>query len=133
MTLSDKRSSLINETIKGIKNIKFNGWEGMVKDMSNKIRNAESWRVFLYFTFRIISDGIGNTIPAITVFSLICLRLYFYGELGLGETLAIIAYGNMLVMPSKLLVVTLNYYKTAIVAFGRLERLLQVPMKAIEN
>ena len=133
MKLSDKRSSLISETIKGIKNIKFNGWEGMVKDMSNKIRSAESWRVFYYFTIRIISDGIGNTIPAITVFTLICLRLYFYGDLGLGETLAIIAYGNMLVIPSKFLVITLNYYKTAMVAFGRLERLIQVPMKAIEN
>ena len=84
----------MNESMKGIKNIKFNAWEGIVTENSNKFREEESSLVRKYFLIRLFFDGIANSTSVFLILSMVLLRIWIYGDLSLGATLALIAYGN---------------------------------------
>ena len=121
---SDVRSKVVNETISGIKNIKFNAWEDLILEKTSKMRENESHNSFIYLLVRFFFNGFSDLIPVFLNLALIQTYDAAIGKLDLSDTLLLIAYGNMLMMPTKETVVAFSSYNAASVSFGRISKLL---------
>lgn len=131
--IADKRAKLMSESLTGIKNVKFNAWEDTIEEKANSFRKEESSKVEDYFRRRITFDGVGNMISIIIISIMLILYSLGKDELDIGDTLALIACGNMLTFPSKILVVGMNFLKNASVSYQRVERFLKVPKIEIKQ
>lgn len=124
LNTSDKRSKVVNEAISGIKNIKFNAWEDLIMEKSMKMRAIETYNTFKYLFVRFFFNGFADIIPVILNLVLILTYTKYIGKLKLSDTMTLIAYGNMLMMPTKRTVVAFSAYNTASVSYKRINSLL---------
>jgi ABC-type multidrug transport system fused ATPase/permease subunit len=124
LTTSDKRSKVVNEAISGIKNIKFNAWEDIILERTIKMRAIETLNSFRYLATRFFFNGFADIIPVILNLVLILVYTKYIGKLELSDTLTLIAYGNMLMMPTKRTVVALTANNSANVSYKRINKLL---------
>ena len=126
---SDLRGKVVNETISGIKNIKFNAWEDLIIWKTTKMRTLETHNTFIYLMVRFFFNGLADLVPVFLNLVLIISYNAFIGKLELSDTLMLIAYGNMLMMPTKQTVVAFSTYNAARVSFSRIDKLLYTRFK----
>lgn len=59
----DQRGKLVNEAVSGIKNIKFNAWEDLIKKKSSQLREQETSHNFKYLDIRFVLNGLADLVP----------------------------------------------------------------------
>jgi len=121
---SDRRGKFINESIAGIKNIKFNSWEHLVFSKTSAIRVKETMNSFIYAITRFFINGFSDLIAVFLNLTIILIYSEFVGDITLSDVLVLIAYGNMMQMPTKYVVVAFSTHNGATVSFGRLNKLV---------
>lgn len=115
---------MVNEAVSGIKNIKFNAWENIVKKRCGDLRVQETSHNFKYLDIRFILNGLADLVPVFLNLAFISIYTRYIAELNLTDSLILIAYGNMLMMPTKNTVVAFGTLAGARVSCQRLDKLL---------
>lgn len=128
---ADKRGKLVSEVFNGIKNIKFNCWEDLVKEKTDFIRKKEVHDVFSFNFWSNVFRGLAHTTPVLVNVVVITVYNSYIGEFDLKGSLALIAYGNMLMLPTLRSIIAISRFVNADVSFKRIDDLLK--MKSKEN
>ena len=82
--LLDKKSKLISDSILSIKNIKFNAWEGLIRDRLDKVRREDNNLLLKNFTLQGVSTALVAMIPSFT--ALFCVA---YAKMVLGRDMQV--------------------------------------------
>lgn len=100
---SDQRSNIVNNSIVGIKSVKFNAWEDIIRRKIDKNRLREKTLIFISAVINSIVDGYLFLLPMFT--ALICIVIYqkVYDDLTLGETFFIINMFNLFATPLRVM------------------------------
>lgn len=114
----------MNEAVSGIKNIKFNAWEDLIKKSCSQLREKETSHNFKYLDIRFILNGLADLVPVFLNLAIISLYTQYVAEINLTDSLILIAYGNMLMMPTKNTVVAFGTLAGAKISCQRLDKLL---------
>ena len=109
MGIASKRAKLVTETLNGIKNIKTNAWEDMIKKKANDFRAREVTELRKFLNYTQSFDGLDLSLPIISVVLVIWLYTEYVGSLTVGDTVAMISFGNMIIIPSKIISFLLVY------------------------
>lgn len=120
----DQRGKLVNEAVAGIKNIKFNAWEDLITKKSSKLREKETSHNLRYLGIRFVLNGLADLVPVFLNLAIISIYTSFISEINLTDSLILIAYGNMLMMPTKNTVVAFGTLAGARISCQRLDKLL---------
>lgn len=121
---SDQRGKILNESIAGIKNIKFNAWENLVFTKTSSIRSKETSNAFIYMIVRFFINGFSDLIAVFLNLTIILIYSKYVNQITLSDVLVLISYGNMVQMPTKYVVVAFSTHNGATVSFSRLNKLL---------
>lgn len=124
---ADARNKQIKNTIFGIKSIKFNAWENIVKSIVDGIRKKEKNSVFWMMIFRGISSNVSYIMPLGC--SLVCIVTYqaIYETLSLGSIFYVIFTFNLFATPLGIFFFALMNLFEAKVALERIKQTLSYP------
>lgn len=127
MGISDKRGKKINEIITGIKIVKFNAWEKLMNNMTQKYRILEGKLILKGFLLYNFSQAISSFIP--TVLGLVIFSLYevINGEkLKVAQIYELITLFNGLLMPIQYYIMSMMGRAEAMAACDRINAIIQV-------
>lgn len=122
--LCDERGELLDEMIDGIKSVKFNAWERVIKERLTELRKKEENNYFFKFLFNELSVNVNTLMASILAFVSFGLYYRFYGGMSAGKVFALLTLYYNLVKPIRLVVFAVNNYISAKVASERFIELL---------
>ena len=128
---ADKRAKFLNEVITGIKNIKFQAWEGQALKRLQSIRAEECKILRKFLVFKVLSMHIvdmGSTLALLTFFF---IESYLKGNtLSLAEVYLIISLVSQMQVPMKMMSFSFDQYAATKVAVGRIESVMDTPTRS---
>ena len=131
--LRAKRTNKVEETINGIKIVKFNAWEKERLQKLDSLRKKEHQGIFKLFIFYGLNDVMNalNT-PLIT---LVCFWIYsaLYGELTTAEIYSLLALVSGLDSPLRFLIYARLYRSKAMIFCKNYAKLLGVGRQGVQK
>ena len=126
-TQADARNKNVNSSIIGIKTIKFNAWENIVKEQLDDIRLKEKRYSFFLIVIRGLVDGFIFVMPLLC--ALLCIIVYqaIYDDLGLASIFYIILVFNLFSTPARVFFFAMIQTFEARIALARVEESLLYP------
>jgi ABC-type bacteriocin/lantibiotic exporter with double-glycine peptidase domain len=123
--------SFINEMIKGIKNIKFNGLELNSLQKIMEFRKAGMFRTFLFFNINMFMSYLSHLFPSITTL-IIIWYVVKNSNMTIAESYFLVSITSLLFYPGRMIVTALNTYSSAKVGFDRIDKFLSLQEKNVK-
>lgn len=125
---TSQRNKEINFCMSGIKTVKFNAWEGISKEIIQKIRSHERSIIIKIQVLQSFMDVITFLLPSLAGF--VCIVLYNKSNtipLAIGDVFFVITVFNLLTGPLKIFFIGFMNMQQAKVALKRISRLMIMP------
>lgn len=127
----DQMGTYINEMIKGIKSIKFNGWELISLDKIMGFRTAGMHLSFLFFNIQMFMSYLSHLFPSMTTL-VILWYVQAYSGMTLAESYFLVGITSLLYYPGRMIVTALNTLSSVLVGFGRIDKFLNLEEKSLD-
>ena len=128
--LYDQLGTYINETIKGIKSIKFNGWEDLSLTKIMELRTAGQALTKIFFTIHTFMSYVANLFPPVTTLIIIWYTMSTIG-MTLPSSYFLASITSLLFYPGKTVVTGLDTCNSVTIALGRIDKFLDVEEKKV--
>eukprot|EP01017_Pseudomicrothorax_dubius_P035126 TRINITY_DN4883_c0_g1_i2.p1 TRINITY_DN4883_c0_g1~~TRINITY_DN4883_c0_g1_i2.p1 ORF type:complete len:1425 (+),score=392.81 TRINITY_DN4883_c0_g1_i2:120-4394(+) len=130
LMMNDRRAKAINEYVAGIRIIKYYGWEKLVENTIEGIRQIEAKMLKTNQLYRFTSEFFTTITPISISIGVFSLYIYLQGEnLSPEKAFATLTLFNLLQMPLRLLIFSLVYFSTARVSLKRIEHFLSADVQ----
>lgn len=124
--LADRRGKKIDETISGIKNVKFNAWEKIILKIIGDYRQEEKTKMIQMWFSKGISESCGLGVPIIASIFTIWMYNAMYDNLSLAETFSLITMINLIGSPVRIILFSVMMYTMAGVAEKRVSVIVEI-------
>ena len=130
---AESRGKKVSEIVNGIKMIKFNAWEPMLIDQTQKIRQSERDTLFRYFLLKSISENLGLLIPLLCC--LICFPIYKItaDDLTVSKTFSLLTLFTNLLFPIKIYFLSWNTKFSALVSSKRIDKIIGLEANPLQS
>ena len=125
MKYADQRNKEFNNTITGIKSIKFNNWEKVIKDYLLNIRQMEKGYIFKLMFISVFNNLSSFIKPIFAVFVCISIKKITNEPITLSETLFVLVLFNMFIQPIRNFCYLYRNYTYLYYIFERINHILK--------
>lgn len=128
MALSSLRNREMAFAISGIKSVKFNCWEDVLRAQIRRLKARENRAIWLFNSIYSLSESLNNIIPSLAGFATIVLyNVVREDNLSLERVFFILAVFNTLITPLKQFYFSYSSMEQVRVNLGRVQKLLSLP------
>lgn len=129
----DLRAKKINEIVSGIKLIKFNAWENIVREQLKDLRRTEKYFIRRIFFLSSLVEALANFMPVLAAVVTFWLYDVFWPEdpLDIGEVYALLTIFSSMIQPLKSLIDSIQLRVTTRVIDQRYDEL--VPLASCDQ
>jgi ATP-binding cassette subfamily C (CFTR/MRP) protein 4 len=128
--LYDQLGTYINETIKGIKSIKFNGWEDLSLSKIMELRMAGQALTKIFFAIHTFMSYVANLFPPVTTLIIIWYTISTT-NMTLADSYFLASITSLLFYPGKTVVTGLDTWNSVTIALRRIDKFLSVEEKKV--
>ena len=128
LSWNDSRNKEMAFTLSGIKNVKLECWESIIKERLTIIRNKEKSLLLRLQFLRAFSDILIFSLPSLASFvSIVIYNSFEKEKLSLGAVFFVLTVFNLLVGPLKLFYFSLSNLFECIKSFNRIDVIMKLP------
>lgn len=128
MSLSSTRNREMTFALSGMKSVKFNCWEAVVRDQILQLKAKENKAIWMFNSVNNLSEGLNTIAPSLAGFITVMLyNTLRTDKLSLERVFFVLAIFNTLLTPLKQLYFSYSSMEQVRVNLGRVQKLLSLP------